>query len=366
MPKKKTTEEVRAVFEQAGFIMLGEYENSQIPIEFKCSAGHQGAVKLSDFNQAQKNGTSGCKECYAESRFAKAKLKYEAHALSRGFLLLDNYVNPETYIRYQCPNGHIRSMTPLMLKANKHGCSLCADIYRAQKDLTHIEDIRKLANSKGLELLTAHRLSQNQLLLCRCEHGHETSYTHKVLKTLSKCKQCSRSCKRTIDEVREIFEANGYQLLATEYVNAKTRMPARCPNGHNIQITYGQIQEHGRGCKICSTLEMRGPNYDADAVAKPKGAKHSWRGPEAKKWAEQVKDRDGRRCVACSNPGPRLSAHHLNSWGWFPAERYLVDNGASLCWPCHYKFHAEYGSRKNTSGQFYEWITQNKVTSNGR
>ncbi len=38
--------------------------------------------------------------------------------------------------------------------------------------------------------------------------------------------------KYTIDEVREVFEKDGYELMSKEYVNCKTKLQYRCPNGH--------------------------------------------------------------------------------------------------------------------------------------
>jgi len=50
----------------------------------------------------------------------------------------------------------------------------------------------------------------------------------------------------------------------------------------------------------------------------------------------------------------RLNAHHLNGYEHFPSSRLDVNNGITLCVPCHKLFHKTYGNRNNTKEQFEE------------
>jgi hypothetical protein len=73
------------------------------------------------------------------------------------------------------------------------------------------------------------------------------------------------------------------------------------------------------------------------------------------RWAQDVKRRDNYACVICNRKGVALNSHHLNAWASFPAERYDVQNGATLCLSCHDKFHEIYNKGKNTVAQFKEF-----------
>ena len=53
--------------------------------------------------------------------------------------------------------------------------------------------------------------------------------------------------------------------------------------------------------------------------------------------------------------GGYLHAHHVREWEYFPALRYDVDNGITLCIPCHRKHHESRSvNRKITDDQVAE------------
>lgn len=53
-------------------------------------------------------------------------------------------------------------------------------------------------------------------------------------------------------------------------------------------------------------------------------------------WRNAVYTRDGYVCQHC-HAGPRipLNAHHIKPWAKFPETRFDLDNGITLCIPCH-------------------------------
>lgn len=67
--------------------------------------------------------------------------------------------------------------------------------------------------------------------------------------------------------------------------------------------------------------------------------------------------RHGFKCDCCSKGGS-LNAHHLNSWKFFPEQRYSLDNLIALCATCHKEFHDIYGNggkQPNTVEQYYQF-----------
>jgi hypothetical protein len=60
-----------------------------------------------------------------------------------------------------------------------------------------------------------------------------------------------------------------------------------------------------------------------------------------KKWRMTVFQRDNFTCQDCGVMGVPLNAHHIKSWKGFPESRYDIDNGVTLCLPCHYKMHTK-------------------------
>ena len=89
-----------------------------------------------------------------------------------------------------------------------------------------------------------------------------------------------------------------------------------------------------------------------------KGEKsHFWRGGiaplnkilrnslEYKLWREKVFERDNYTCVICGKIGQELNADHIKSFAEYPEYRYDLDNGRTLCVPCH-KLTPNYAGRK--------------------
>ena len=60
----------------------------------------------------------------------------------------------------------------------------------------------------------------------------------------------------------------------------------------------------------------------------------------AKDWAAKVKARDNWTCQKCGNT-ESLHAHHIKRWKDYRHLRYDVDNGITLCPPCHARAHGK-------------------------
>ena len=63
-------------------------------------------------------------------------------------------------------------------------------------------------------------------------------------------------------------------------------------------------------------------------------------------WRESIFVRDNYTCQNCYTRSKKhnqvtLEAHHINSFTDFPELRYSVDNGITLCRPCHLEVHYE-------------------------
>lgn len=97
---------------------------------------------------------------------------------------------------------------------------------------------------------------------------------------------------------------------------------------------------HTKTCsKNCSSM------YRASFQRGP--LSHRWRGGLTEKkriqrnsaeyavWRRSVFDRDNYTCVNCGHVGGRLAADHIKPWALFPALRFELSNGRTLCWPCH-------------------------------
>lgn len=82
------------------------------------------------------------------------------------------------------------------------------------------------------------------------------------------------------------------------------------------------------------------------------------------KWSKSVKDRDSYTCQVCKAYGVPLNSHHKNSWDLFVDQRYLLENGVTLCVYDHDLFHSIFGKGKNTVYQFKQFLKSYTIFKN--
>ena len=61
--------------------------------------------------------------------------------------------------------------------------------------------------------------------------------------------------------------------------------------------------------------------------------------PYQRLWGKEVKKRDNHTCVYCHISGVKMNAHHILSCAKHPELASLLNNGITLCVPCHKEEH---------------------------
>jgi hypothetical protein len=79
------------------------------------------------------------------------------------------------------------------------------------------------------------------------------------------------------------------------------------------------------------------PGYIDGKGHERRGLRHT---AELKRWRYDVFTRDGFACCHCGdNRGGNLHAHHIKPFATYPDLRFVIENGITLCEPCHWLAH---------------------------
>jgi len=88
-------------------------------------------------------------------------------------------------------------------------------------------------------------------------------------------------------------------------------------------------------CRPCWRIEQskrRGPK-SATWKGGYKGRNH--KRIEYREWRTSVFERDDYTCQICNKRGAHLNAHHIYPVSGYPKQELDIDNGVTLCEPCH-------------------------------
>ncbi len=140
--------------------------------------------------------------------------------------------------------------------------------------------------------------------------------------------------------------------------NKLDRIEKTCPScgtKFSVRPSLVRVKCCSRSCgQRGKTSPMKGCQASQETREKQRLAKLGIRGPdhwnwrggsgterhlamnrdEYKQWRRAVFVRDGFTCVFCGTNGA-LQADHIKPWAKYPNLRYDVDNGRTLCLPCH-------------------------------
>lgn len=119
----------------------------------------------------------------------------------------------------------------------------------------------------------------------------------------------------------------------------------------HTEETKRKIAETAKGNK--KRLGIKHTDYTKRKISISNGSKKGWVTPinkrirqslEYKRWRTSVFIRDNRTCILCGYTGQNINADHIKPFAYFPELRFAIDNGRTLCIPCH-KLTDTYGSK---------------------
>ena len=195
----------------------------------------------------------------------KPKNSYEKVAElfgANGYTLVDTvYKNNRTRLHAKCANGHDCFIRYNDLQQG-HGCSDCSGTRKKV-----IEEVRSFFEKEGYSLISTEYVNSTTPLHVKCPKGHESYPVYGNFQQGERCLDCSGHKTKTIEEVRSIFEKEGYRLISTEYERNKEHLYSICPKGHDCFVAFSKFQD-GRRCSSCQNNGTSKPEIELFEIIK--------------------------------------------------------------------------------------------------
>jgi hypothetical protein len=157
---------------------------------WECAQGHQWNDTLARVREGR-----WCP--YPECRYNRPFTLEDMQARARergGQCLSSEYVNVHSPLRWMCSNGHVWENTPHRMRKGRHGrgtwCPVCA---KAPK--YGLEDMQKVARSRGGECLAKKTGNVDLSLPWRCAEGHVWKTAFSNILRGSWCRKCSNEAR---------------------------------------------------------------------------------------------------------------------------------------------------------------------------
>lgn len=217
--------------------------------------------------------------------------------------------------------------------------------------------VKALFESRNCTLISETYRTSNEKLTYRCPNGHEHALRFDHFAAGHGCPKC-RSLRRwdgsriNLDTVKEQVIEAGFEVIFVERnAVSKIRIGYLCTCGYRSETSYQHFKA-GKGCRPCAFAALSGEkNHRFNHLLTESERIEKRNTDEYRRWRKAVFDRDGYECRKCGARG-YVVAHHLASFHASRERRTDLENGVTVCAPCHLFFHKKYGFTDNTPEQF--------------
>jgi hypothetical protein len=168
-------------------------------------------------------------------------------------LLSQEYKNNYEKLIYRCSCGDISYISFCDFKRGKR-CKSCGIKKRADLQRHSYKYVKKFFKDNGCKLLSKKYFNANAMLKYKCSCGNISYITFSSFKAGCRCKICgikknANLQKHSYEYIKKYFEKFGYKLFDKKYINNKTKIKFKCPNGHISKITFNKFS-NGNRCDI--------------------------------------------------------------------------------------------------------------------
>lgn len=184
----------------------------------------------------------------------RPKITYEfvkEYFEKEGYMLISKeYNRAKDYLITLCPNFHEYLVTWDAFRGGKGKKGRRCPICSKRK--ITIDDVIDLCNEIGYQLLSKVYKNSKTKLSFKCPEGHTFPMTWSNIKHNNRrCPECQGLKRWSFEEVKKYFENRGYILFTDSYENVNQRLNYQCPEGHLSSTTFNKFKNAEHGCDYC-------------------------------------------------------------------------------------------------------------------
>jgi hypothetical protein len=246
--QKNSIEQLQEIAkEHGGKCLSKKYINNRTKVEWECSEGHRWWTRPSTV----KDRGRWCPDCSGNVKLTLGKMQAIAKECG-GKCLSKKYVNSKTKLEWECASGH-RWKAILGNVRRGSWCPTCANRKSGEYHKLTIQDMQKIAKSRGGKCLSKKYININTKLKWKCSKGHQWKMLPAKAKQRGQwCPECTGNVKLTLGKMQAIAKERGGKCLSKKCVDARTHLEWECRYGHRWWTTPGAIR-FGSWCPECDT-----------------------------------------------------------------------------------------------------------------
>lgn len=232
--------------ERGGSCLETVYKGSKAHHLFRCSEGHEWATTAESVFAGK-----WCPYCSAKKKADVARTPIETlqdYAKRKGGQLVSaSYRSGNDLLEWECARGHRWKAKWNNIRMGKW-CPYCWG--------DRLDELRGIAAERGGRLISDEYAGMSTPLEWECSKGHRWWAKPNNIKNGTWCPHCAHNVRASIEDMQRLAASKGGECLSSEYVNARTKLKWRCAFGHEWQAVPHSIKA-GTWCPVCAAKRAR-------------------------------------------------------------------------------------------------------------
>ncbi len=267
-PVFHTIENIRKLFEEREFMLVSTEYKTGVKLQYICNKGHDGNIIIGSFLAGAGCSKCSIEKIHNLNKTPFNIIKNE-FILNNCILISQesDYKDRYSILEFTCSQNHVNKCTFIGFRDSINKCKKCKRIKAIYSNGKHlsIKDVQNLCDEKNFKLISTECNGHSHKLEYLCDKGHKNIGDFASIRKLNPCKECNGTLPITIEIIRKLAEERGITLLSTGYGGIKEKLKFCCPKGHECEMSYESWKKSCHGCLVCAkekTNEKMKHSYD--------------------------------------------------------------------------------------------------------